>query len=891
MVDMKTLHCVILVSIACWFISESSRVNINNLKGTPIRVFLRSNRQRRIFIIKCCGRQSCSKSFNRISRQPTSSPKSNTMRQINSTETMVSVSTNNGDPASSTADLTQTTQEHEGDIGESTQIAENLSTNQNQDAETTNSNRIETEPNSPGVITTKADLATTTTPVNTPSLLPSATEISTTTTTTTTTLDYGSTISTSTAAASGTIISASTVSGTFPRSTAHGFSTTIVTKADTQKISTTVLTTTINPKQFVTIFEYNNSTCKRNVSLFSNDDHLIDAKDYGYWTEACGKLFLWGKTVVNWQTNHDKCCSLGMTPITMENENKKKCLENITKPSVWKHNYNYWTAARKTGMNGTFQLFEWCLPNATNFTTFGSTSSYWMPGQPRGTNGENCVHLQVNKSLSKVFLTARNCSNLYVFGCQGKPTPAPPCFAPKCPAFNCDKNPSFFSTLADGVTKYLTNPSSHGFWFTVNGRSYVFNSAKKSWLDAAKSCCAIGMKILSIEFDYEYNNLIAAANNSTSANGIFWTSGTDDGCEGNFGWCAVNKLARSQETKWQPGEPNNYAEKENCIFLSLTKTSGTLFDADCSTSQMYICEARDTTKTTSNSEAMVDECGAAFNVSKEEARQILNATIFSLKIKCFLKCLGENGGFMLNGKLVDENILLLAESMANNPDIMQENMIAVSTCGSKRGMDECDTASLIFQCGQEKAPEFVANVINTVELNKSSESVPLPGTVGKCLTDFDCVTDPQMRDDYLNNRAIPNGNIFTACGVKYLIIFSRVSYQEAFSLCCKYGLKLSSFKSPSDLSCLIDTSKSTIPVLAEHAWLAASRLGVTNYTWCTTSSPFNLFPTITDRFADRAANPGDFLLSVKFDAQPAAVALGRESSGSICFTFCMPDTD
>jgi hypothetical protein len=31
-------------------------------------------------------------------------------------------------------------------------------------------------------------------------------------------------------------------------------------------------------------------------------------------------------------------------------------------------------------------------------------------------------------------------------------------------------------------------------------------------------------------------------------------------------------------------------------------------------------------------------------------------------------------------------------------------------------MDECDTAAMIFQCGQEKAPDLVSNVIASIEL-------------------------------------------------------------------------------------------------------------------------------------------------------------------------------
>jgi hypothetical protein len=38
------------------------------------------------------------------------------------------------------------------------------------------------------------------------------------------------------------------------------------------------------------------------------------------------------------------------------------------------------------------------------------------------------------------------------------------------------------------------------------------------------------------------------------------------------------------------------------------------------------------------------------------------------------------------------------------------------------GMDECDTAAMIYQCGQEKAPNLVANVISAVEVNSSAVS-------------------------------------------------------------------------------------------------------------------------------------------------------------------------
>jgi hypothetical protein len=38
------------------------------------------------------------------------------------------------------------------------------------------------------------------------------------------------------------------------------------------------------------------------------------------------------------------------------------------------------------------------------------------------------------------------------------------------------------------------------------------------------------------------------------------------------------------------------------------------------------------------------------------------------------------------------------------------------------GMDECDTAAQIYQCGKEKAPVLVENMISAVEFNRTAVS-------------------------------------------------------------------------------------------------------------------------------------------------------------------------
>jgi hypothetical protein len=71
------------------------------------------------------------------------------------------------------------------------------------------------------------------------------------------------------------------------------------------------------------------------------------------------------------------------------------------------------------------------------------------------------------------------------------------------------------------------------------------------------------MKLLSLHQDFKYNSIRKAlaskcvypllidliVNDSAGAKqqpSKFWTSGTDLGCEGNFGYCSTNRLLRNE---------------------------------------------------------------------------------------------------------------------------------------------------------------------------------------------------------------------------------------------------------------------------------------------------------------------------------------------------------
>jgi Lectin C-type domain len=78
------------------------------------------------------------------------------------------------------------------------------------------------------------------------------------------------------------------------------------------------------------------------------------------------------------------------------------------------------------------------------------------------------------------------------------------------------------------------------------------------------------------------------ANKSIPA-GLYWTSGADEGCEGKFGWCSVNKLVRNAQ--WASAQPDNVGGSENCLGLNLDTAKADLQDEDCTKLLPLICEA------------------------------------------------------------------------------------------------------------------------------------------------------------------------------------------------------------------------------------------------------------------------------------------------------------
>ncbi|XP_065350301.1 uncharacterized protein LOC135946153 [Cloeon dipterum] len=611
------------------------------------------------------------------------------------------------------------------------------------------------------------------------------------------------------------------------------------TSMTTEEPTTTQITSTTTRK--VVIYTKCEANVTKNKALFDAEGRLNEPDQYGFWTESCGRQFLFGKKLANWKQNFANCHKIDMEPIAFENEERQTCFHQMV--ASWKYGSNYWTSGLRLGAS----VYSWCKKNGT--IPLVNANFSWIDTKPLDVGEQNCLLLSVHKQNASYQLSEKMCNDSDVFfACQGKPTPPPPCSSPVCPNFTCAKNQSYFT---DTKMAQLTSTVDHGKWFTFTGRIFLFSSSKETFFGALNVCCGLGMSLLSLEYDYKYKSVIAAIKNNVTSSDYFWTSGSDKGCESNYGYCTAKRLLR-KEAIWASGQPDNADGNESAVAVYITDAKAQLFDFNEESKYRYICEARDTSKAKSGGSAVRDECASVYNVSQAEIDTILNNTDkLDLRIKCFFKCLGENSGLMVNGKFLENELLVILENLADgNLEDLQKNMGIMDDCmKASTGMDECDKAAQMISCSNEKAPDVLNSVITAMDESIPMIKLPLPPDA-LCFHPSQCVGVPQYAQEIAACKTdcrVTYGLVKFCGSTKYYLEGRKYHFQDSFVNCCNMGMKLLSITTVEEVDCL---ATFVYPNQNDWSWVAVSQVKSSATRWCTSDKPFDasIFSSVTDSY-------------------------------------------
>ncbi|XP_059489201.1 uncharacterized protein LOC132204598 [Neocloeon triangulifer] len=536
--------------------------------------------------------------------------------------------------------------------------------------------------------------------------------------------------------------------------------------------TTTVPTTTMDPN-LVGKCKLNTNTLV-NRSLVATNELLEDPDQHGFWLDTCGQTLLLGKSLGTWHQNSAKCFSLIMQPLALESKEKLECMKLQAKS--WKFNLNYWTGGAKDLASG---IFGWCSANG---------SAPWQNVLPLESleKDQNCVQMQISKTNGSISISGRRCSDRMIFACQVQ----------------------FFTVMATDKSMVLKNHSAHGRLISYRLRNYLFSfeNDTRTYLEATKACCALGMSLLSLNGQYKYEAL-GNISNSTEfkkepLNLTFWTSGCDEGCESVFGFCTAKRLFRD-EAKWLPGQPDNAGGKENYVAVHIWRNTSEvlLADYDGETKFRYICEKRRNPQSKNGKQAIMDECSVIYKVTLAEIDLLQNATTLDLRMKCFVQCVGDAAGLLVGGKFVDSEVFAMLEAMSlQNIDELIKNMAIMDECNNKTyGLDECDKAYQLSKCARDKAPEVFDQIIKDLEKQTTDSDELISKSYG-CLNSLACTINVEERNNLtlINLNASEYINYTSAvmlakCDASktYLIRNSNhLTYRDAFKYCCERGMRL-----------------------------------------------------------------------------------------------------
>ncbi|CAB3381754.1 Hypothetical predicted protein [Cloeon dipterum] len=372
-------------------------------------------------------------------------------------------------------------------------------------------------------------------------------------------------------------------------------------------------TTTINPA-FVTscLPSCPSFTCDRDPSLFTADGQfLVAPTSMGIVKEICGKIYFFGSSQMSYGSAAAQCCDLGMSLLSVESQMEHQCITDLNNADMKYSSRAFWTSGsdRSCPFN-----FRWCTSPNNSF--FYNSSINWQTGQPNNAfNAQDCVQLTLNTGMvTASTYDDQPCTFVNYFICEGSrlllqsnnivtstlstttttTTTAPPTTAclPRCPAFNCDRDPSYFTR--DG--QFLNGQPSIGILKETCGKLYFFGSSQLAYVSAATICCDLGMSLLSVETSSEHQCLTDLNNGDMRwSDRSFWTSGSDQSCPFNFQWCTApsSSFFYNSSINWLAGQPNNAFNQQDCVQLRLTTgswTASTYDDQPCNFVSFYICE-------------------------------------------------------------------------------------------------------------------------------------------------------------------------------------------------------------------------------------------------------------------------------------------------------------
>ncbi|XP_026579243.1 C-type lectin lectoxin-Thr1-like [Pseudonaja textilis] len=128
-------------------------------------------------------------------------------------------------------------------------------------------------------------------------------------------------------------------------------------------------------------------------------------------------------------------------------------------------------------------------------------------------------------------------------------------------------------------------------WFPKNGFCYKVFNDHKNWNDAETFCRKYkpGCHLASIDDSDESTDLAEYVSDYLRSGGNVWIGLNDPRKQRCWQW---TDRSRNSYLTWQPGEPNNLRNNENCVELWSRSGYKNWNDENCASTRAFLCKCR-----------------------------------------------------------------------------------------------------------------------------------------------------------------------------------------------------------------------------------------------------------------------------------------------------------
>ncbi|XP_059489837.1 uncharacterized protein LOC132205034 [Neocloeon triangulifer] len=331
-------------------------------------------------------------------------------------------------------------------------------------------------------------------------------------------------------------------------------------------------------------------SCKPDSSMTDgNGKILVDIKE-GKLRSINNKTYFFGVRSTKADDAESVCCKLGMRLLAVESFDDIANLQKLHKDIFEGYNF-FWTSGRLS--SDCNDVVGWCSTGRTS-----PKNTVWKQ-QATSVYGDCAILKLYNDDVKKCGVDRSSCSSKNNYICEApglkhemkdkvRARQGQKCTAPTCPAINCTKNNMYFEPPS--YTR-LNLSGELGRIQLVGNQTYFISKIKLRFKEALDACCAIDMRLVSIENRTKGNQL----EDYLEINEQYWTGGSDLGCEGNFGWCGQGGQEFGRNIPWLYLEPNNAEGNEHCVNIDMIAWDSvkfTLNDNNCDKMMKFVCESK-----------------------------------------------------------------------------------------------------------------------------------------------------------------------------------------------------------------------------------------------------------------------------------------------------------